>query len=151
MINMNIQHPWKSKITVAIHRTFLQYVSPLIRVFAWSHLHAHFHFYWMEQNRIYFWSVSIQDFVTLFQYFRFLFQWFRIPNAYQIIPEYVNSQFYLYIYIYMYYPNIYTGISNLSVQIANKFTKFHSEMFKGKHQLLKPEIRISGAYITLYV
>jgi len=30
---------------------------------------------------------------------------------------------------------MYSGISNLSAQIANKFTKFHSEMFKGKRQL----------------
>jgi len=42
---------------------------------------------------------------------------------------------YIYMYIYMYYPTMYSGIPNLSVQIANKFTKFHSEMFKGKRQL----------------
>jgi len=40
-----------------------------------------------------------------------------------------------YIYIYIYYPTMYSGISNISVQIAIKFTKFHSEMFKGKRQL----------------
>lgn len=32
----------------------------------------------------------------------------------------------------MHYPTMYSGIYNLSVQTANKFSKFHSEMFKGE-------------------
>jgi hypothetical protein len=134
MINMNIQYPWKSKITVAIQRTFLQCISPLI--FASSHLHAQtFRFYWMAQNRIYFWSISIQDFITFFQYFCSPFQWFRIPHAYQIISVYVNSQFYLYICtIQLCIQEFLTFQCRQRISLLNSIQRYSKENISSKNQ-----------------
>jgi hypothetical protein len=85
-------------------------------------------------------------YITFVQYFRLPFQWFRIPK--RISNNFWASKRTV---LPIYYPTMYSGISNLSVPLANKFTKFHSEMLKGKHQLWKPEPSISGAYIASYV
>jgi hypothetical protein len=51
----------------------------------------------------------------------------------------------------MYYPTMYSGIANLSAQVASKLNKIKSEIFKGKHQLSKPETSSLWCLHRLYI